>query len=313
MSDGYTVLRAPNRRLAKAVRGDGTILPYDKTYLYDLFPVELSTLPDLEALLHRLLLRTDCCIVRGDIADPERTRGVRRLLHRDDDTGDEPTLREVPRRLLALDIDGLPRPASVPPEDLLGCGAAARAQLPEAFRSAKTIVQATGSHGLKPGLRLRLCFELDRSVCGAQAKYWFRDAPVDLRLFGANQLIYTAAPVFLPGAYDPLPERLAVLPGESVVAVPPDSMLRPPPRKINNFKRRENTDNRAIAGLLRVVARASEGERNSSLYWATRRMAERGIAPSKAAALLEQAAAEAGLPAAEAAATVRSGLAHAGE
>ncbi|MCK8788241.1 hypothetical protein M0638_28220, partial [Roseomonas sp. NAR14] len=110
----------------------------------------------LAALLHDLAGRRSCAIVRGAIADPARTRGVRRLVHADPKTGDAPTLRDVPRAWIALDLDGMPLPAGTDPRDLAACGAIARATLPAAFREAACLVGATASHGLKSGARLRL-------------------------------------------------------------------------------------------------------------------------------------------------------------
>jgi hypothetical protein len=134
---------------------------------------------------------------------------------------------------------------------------------------------------------------------------------------GPAQVIYTASPIFLPGAFNPLPTRLAISRGASeVVIVPPPGMLRSPPRPKIVFKNRPDDDStqRAIEGLVRSVAGAANGNRNSMLYWASRCMAEKialhAIAPEEARFLLEKAGLEAGLFANEVAATVRSGLRH---
>jgi hypothetical protein len=52
---------------------------------------------------------------------------------------------------------------------------------------------------------------------------------VDNSVFRPAQPIYTATPVFVAGAVDPLPTRLAVLRGAEVVNVPPPDVLHPPP------------------------------------------------------------------------------------
>jgi hypothetical protein len=44
-------------------------------------------------------------------------------------------------------------------------------------------------------------------------------------VFGAAQVIYTAAPLVANGAVDPLPTRLAVLPGHATVSVPPPEVF----------------------------------------------------------------------------------------
>ena len=176
-------------------------------------------------------------------------------------------------------------------------------------------MQATASHGLKPGVRLRLWYWLDRPVCGNELKYGLREAPGDPAILGAAQAIYTAAPLFLPGAFDPLLARIEMIPGDQVVMVPPPDLVKPSRPCADRLTReRGDRDERALAGLIRSVARAANGTRNSMLYWASRRIAHRvamhAIDPEKVRALLEEAALQAGLSANEAAATVRSGLRH---
>lgn len=316
MSDSITIVHARGRRLAKTVRADGEIEGYDSAKTVDLFEAEIADLEALEAVLCRFEHRRDCCVVRGGIADPSRVKGVRRLLYPDSETGDEPTLREMPRQWLALDFDTLPLPAGIKPEDLIGCGRVAIESLPLEFLRVRTIVQATASHGLKPGARLRLWYWLDRPVCGDELKYWLRAAPVDPKIFGAAQAIYTSAPLFLPGSFDPLPTRISVIPGDLAVAAPTPDRLKPPPRPkvvFNHFHNRD-PDGRAIEGIVRSVAAAANGNRNAALYWGSCRMAElialHAIDQETARSLLEDAAAAAGLPPNEAAATVRSGLRH---
>ena len=228
-----TVLRARGRRLTKLIHADGTVDGYDSARTFDMIEPEVPDLDTLAGLLRELLPRPDCAVVRGAILDPARTQGVRRLVHRDPVTGDAPTLREHPRRWLALDLDGLPLPSNLDVRDLAGCGAHARAALPLAFHDARCIVAASGSHGIKPGARLRLWAWLDRALTGPELTRWLRTAPVDLALFRPAQLTYTATPAFAPGVVDPLPLRLVLLPGgRQDVAVPPPAALAPPPPRL---------------------------------------------------------------------------------
>jgi hypothetical protein len=261
--------------LAKTVGADGSIVGYDQVRSVDLIEVPIADLNALERLLRRLEARADCCIVRGRIADPTRTKRVRRLLYRDPGTGDEPTLQDVARRWVALDFDDLQRPAWIEPDDLIGCACVAIRTLPRQFHCARFIVQATASHGLKSSIRIRLWAWLSRPVPGAQLRHWMRSAPVDPAVFGAAQIIYTAAPTFLAGAFDPLPVRLVGVPGDDVVIVPPPDLLKPPPRP--KPAHREEIDDeheqRVITGLVRSVAQAVNGNRNACLYWASRVMA----------------------------------------
>jgi hypothetical protein len=68
---------------------------------------------------------------------------------------------------------------------------------------------------------------------------------------------------------------------------------------------------RRLAGILRAVAEAPEGERNMTLYWAACRCAElaaRGADRAELAAQLEAVGAAAGLPVGEARRTIASGM-----
>jgi hypothetical protein len=313
LGDTFTIIRARGRRLAKLIGATGAVESYDAARIFDLVEMRVAHLPSLECLLWRLLRRSDCAIVRGGIADPARVRGVRRLLHPDPDTGEAPSLRDVPRRWLTLDIDDVPRPDEIAACDLAACARIAIEALPGGFHEVRCIVQATASHGIAPGIRLRLWYWLDRLTSSTELKRWLRGAPIDTSVFGAAQVIYSAKPVFLPGARDPLVTRLVVLPGElAEVNVPPAVVLAPPPSRteahINGFV----PDDRALVGLVRAVAQARLGDRNRVLYWAACRVAEyvqaRLFDHATALAILCEAARYAGLPTAEASRTALSGL-----
>ncbi|MGD0109538.1 MAG: PriCT-2 domain-containing protein, partial [Rhodopila sp.] len=189
----------------------------------DVETVALRGLDDIANLLPGLIGDPHACVIRGQLIDPGKTHHVRRLLH-----GDAATFRDVPREWVALDIEGIERPADLPATDLAGCAAVALRKLPAAFTGARCIVQASAKHGVKPDIRLRLWFWLSRPVPGEELKSWLAGTPADPAVFGAVQPIFTAAPVFLGGAMDPLPARLAELPGQAVVAVPAPELLAPP-------------------------------------------------------------------------------------
>jgi hypothetical protein len=242
-------------------------------------------------------------VVRAAIADPARTRGVRRLLYSDDDAGEAPTLTEVPRRWVALDFDGLELPPGVDPRDLAACGRRAMASLPRECHGASALVQATAGHGIKAGARLRLWLWLLRRVAAGELAAWFRGSPVDPAAFRPSQPIYTAAPLF-EGRADPLPQRLARLPGATdAVPVPPSALLRavrrvPPPRLM-----REGRASGALDHAYRAIAAAAPGTRHS----AARRMAgflallarEGRVLPEEAADAVRRGCAACGLPYAE--------------
>ncbi len=259
--DTITILQSRGPRLAKTLHADGRITPYGNARLFDMAAEPLDGLHGLHALLRHLLARPDRCVVRGAIADACRTQQVRRLLHDDPAAGDTATLRDVPRHWLALDLDGLPAPQHLNPHDLTACLAAALPALPPAFAQAGIITQATASHGIKPGMRLRLWVWLNRPIMGQDAARWLRAVPcLDAASFRAAQVIYTAAPILAPGAPDPLPAgRLYLRAG------PPVTPPHPPPpaqRAAPQIAMRHGRVADALANAAYRIARQPEGNRH---------------------------------------------------
>jgi hypothetical protein len=214
-------------------------------------------------------------VVRGELlpdADPQRCK---RLLHpkRDEDGTISPaTFRPAARRWLALDFDSLE-----PPEPLAGprwleqpCLTAAflASLLPGEFRGVSCVLQATASAGVKPGIRARLWYWLDRPVSDAEAARWLANAPVDRSLFRTVQPIYTASPVFR-GCRDPLPRRLWLVPGErGAVHVP--ELPAPLPRPAMVIGRPAPREGSAYASVALArecdaVAAAKAGGRHAGL------------------------------------------------
>ena len=306
-----TLARARGRRLCKTRHADGTVQDYDAAKLLDLHEVCVPDLPALAALLEKLLVRRDTCALRGAILDPERTRAVRRLLHRCPETGNMPTLADIPRPWVALDFDGLPLPADLDPHDLEVCGEVARRAMPSAFHRAACVVAATAGHVFKPGARVRLWFMLTRSVAGAELKRWLAAAPVDRSVFGAAQPIYTAAPRFV-GMTDPLPRRLAVLPGDPAVVPPPAEALAlsPPVASLSAvLPPAHGSDSYARAALIRAtaaVASAAVSNRHPTAVaeaWGLARLVAAGLlTPGEVARALDGALRITGKPAGEGAA-----------
>lgn len=288
--DALTVLHSPHLRLAKRLRTDGEADGYDQAKTLDAFTVPVTGLADVLALLHRLLPRPSCCVVRGTLLHGDRAKGIRRLLHMDKKTGELPTFGDVPRQWLALDLDGVPMPDGLDPCDLAGCGAAGLAALPSPFHGAACIVQASAQHGRKPGLRLRVWVWLSRPTWGAELKRWLADYPCDRSVFGAVQPIYSAAPVLAPGVADPMPVRLLALPGLAVVDVPSPGALAPPPiatpDRAATLATPAHANRYVRAALERAasnIATAGEGNRHPLIVAETCRLA-RFVAPGLLAA-----------------------------
>ena len=111
-------------------------------------------------------------------------------------------------RDLAEGIAGDANPAPIDPvhDSELVCRAAV-ATLPPEFHAASTWWQMTSSAGIKPGIRLRLWYRLDRPVSDDEAKRWLEASPVDRSLYSPVQAHYVAAPIFDPTDLDPVPRR----------------------------------------------------------------------------------------------------------
>ena len=279
MADTITILRARGRRLCKTITADGGVRGYDSARTFDMFKLEVSSLDDLHAILADLAGQRDRCVVRGAIADPSRTRGVRRLLHADPETGEQPTLRDVPRRWVAVDLDSVPLPTYINRESLFECGMEISSRLPREFRGCGFIVQATTQHCIAEGARLRLWFWLDRAVTGSELRQWFSGCAVDFSAFTPAQVCYTAAPVFENGS-DFLQRRLELMPGPGAVRVPAPEALRPPPppppRPMPTTETPAARDRYAWCALRNAatrLAQAAEGSRHAQLLAEARGLA----------------------------------------
>jgi hypothetical protein len=319
MSDTITTLRARYRRLAKLIRTDGTINDYDSAMMFDMAENEVADLDHLLMILRFLLSKPDLCIVRGAIADADRTSRVRRLYHLDDKTGDVPTIKDANHHWIGLDVEGVVRPDNVEAADLVSCGFLAIAQLPSEFHGALCIVQASAGLGLKPGCRLRLWFWGSRPLSGAELTYWMRRSPVDNCLFRPAQITYTSAPVFESGV-DHLPNRILDLPGAATVTVPSAEELAPPKRPAPKPLPAANTrsgSRYALAALTNASVRVATAPINSRHYTCmsqTRslgRLVEAGLlARSDVEAAMVAALVQAGKPHQEGEKVVAWALAH---
>lgn len=271
MTDRITILRSRGRRLAKLVRASGEIDGYDSARTYDGVAYDIADLDDLAGYLRWLASWPDHCLVRGELIDPNNAKAIRRLVHSDPKTGDAPTLREVPRRYVGLDFDALDRPETVPAHDIRGCAGIALQRLPAAFRGVACIAQATGSHGIAPGIRLRLWYWLDRPLDRRHLDQWLGKIPgLDRSVFRAAQVIYTAAPVFDGQRRDHLPERIVTLPGAACVRVPAITFPRREARPLKPLPKPtdDNAAKYAWAALRNAAARiaaTSKGDRHPTV------------------------------------------------
>ena len=151
-----TILHARGRLLAKLIRTDGSIDSYDKAKHFDAIELGIQGLDHLAAVVRSLLPCWDRCVVRGSLVGGSPATGIRRLLHADRETGDQPAFYELPRRWVAIDVDGIPRPPEIPVADIACCARVAISHLPPEFQGRACVAVASGGHGFKPGIRMRL-------------------------------------------------------------------------------------------------------------------------------------------------------------
>jgi hypothetical protein len=271
--DSVTVVSSPALWLAKRIWPD-RIEQYSRARNLNVTTIPAADLDDIRTMLGHLIGDPRTAVMRGELIDASRTRGIRRLLYPDRKTGERPTFREQPRRWLALDIEGIYRPETIPAADLAGCAALAIDTLPAVFSGVRCIVQASASHGIKPDIRLRLWFWLSRPTSGDELKRWLEGTPADPAVFSAVAPIYTARPIFEGGTIDPLPSRLAEMPGTDFVAVPSPATLAPPerarpspgPQTPISDARLEAFRNSVLANL----GRAGDGAKHRELVKASR-------------------------------------------
>ncbi len=132
-ADHVTVLRAHGLRLVKLIPPEGEAISYDSAKHFHASIAAVHGLESLRTLLDELQGKTDTCIVRGELIGVPPVARMRRLVYADNETGDAPTLRDVPRRWLALDHDSVPMPEDCLPKDLLACADAVIDLLPRQF------------------------------------------------------------------------------------------------------------------------------------------------------------------------------------
>jgi hypothetical protein len=206
-------------QLCKTISAAGVSGLAKVPYHVEFSTVEFESVQDLHEILDELRLRRDLCVLRGE---PIEGRPVpcRRLLHADVGTGEAATLRAVPRDWVCLDFDSVPAIegksfAEFPQESAEHL----RATLPAEFHATACVWHATGSAGVKPGIRAHLWFLLDQELDTAALTTWLQ-GHCDPTTFRAAQVHYTADPIFADGYPDPMTARIGMLAGAERVAVP---------------------------------------------------------------------------------------------
>jgi hypothetical protein len=142
------------------------------------------------------------------------------------------------------------------------------------FAGVGCVAQATSGAGVKPGIRARLWYLLDRPISDGEARRWLAGAPVDHSIFRAVQPIYTAAPV-LRGVADPMQWRLCLVPGPRVTVpeLPEPPAPTPLTRREPGYATGPHYALAALEAECRAVVAAGVGGRHEALNRAAFKLA----------------------------------------
>lgn len=163
-------------------------------------------------------------VLRGSLREGvDGTKAHRRLCNADKH-GEATTYEDADRRWVMLDVDGLEWPAGLEDGDGATVAGMLRLMLPDCFQGAGMVWQWSASAGVGGWgkVKMHMWFWLDRAVCSASWRDWFKRDPsglVDNAVFNPVQAHYTAAPVFEDGLEDPVAVRTGIVEGP-VVTVP---------------------------------------------------------------------------------------------
>lgn len=202
-----TVLRHPSRPLTKTWRADGTIASYGETKNYRVEQVAVENIGGLSAALTKIERDPNAAVIRGTPngnPDSEAAVGmVRKISASFDDVA-------LPWVLIEVDafkpsVDPVLDPVAAIDEFIA-------ATLPPAFADVSFHWQLSSSAGHQKNagvLKVHLWFWLSAPATSAQLKAWAQSLalPIDTSVLNAVQLHFTAAPLFEPGVFDPVPKR----------------------------------------------------------------------------------------------------------
>jgi predicted P-loop ATPase len=330
-TDTITILTTKGPLATKVISSTG-VTSYGEARRFSASVRRVSNIFDVSRVLTELQAQTKAFVVRGSVAPGANLGDMRRLLHPDAETGDAATLVSTARHWVPLDVDNLPCPDHLNLMDADGVVQYVVSHLPAEFQGATCHWAFTSSHGVKPGIRIRLYFWSDRPLSDADLKTWLAGYGVDPSIYCPTQPIYTAAPIF-DGVPDPCPTRCGLSHGSrDVISAPPPKpanakpLPAPAPRADTEGNRYAETAftgeidgarlryaAAAFDGEVAAVQSAREGTRNQTLNNAALKLGSLVAAGLLTKALvrsaLTSAALAAGLRLPEITATINSGLA----
>ena len=183
----------------------------------------MSNIVELSDLLTQLEEKTDTLLVRGGLKpDVDLSRPVRRRMRGNEQDVNESPFEDIEQPWMMLDFDTV---EATPTTDLVNDPESAIRHviklLPMEFQGVTCHWQLSSSAGIKSGIRVHLWYWLTKPVtCYDLKQQWavkFNQQEgsklIDPALFQAVQPHYTAKPVFVGGAVDPLTRRSGLLEG----------------------------------------------------------------------------------------------------
>ncbi len=268
--DSITITTAPTLLLTKRwhrdVNGQLVATNYGnaKHLIFQTAPVD--GIRDLARILQSMSSDPHSAVVRGEPKKSVLGKLSRRLLR--DRVDAKATLDPCPRRWVLLDFDTIPAPPGIDyrrdPQTLVRH---AISYLPASFGDVSCWWAFTSGMGIKPGLRIRLAFWLDRPLGGQDLKSWLQGSPVDVAVFRDAQLIYVASPLFADPTDDPFcgVSRSGVLEGSrEVVETPSPTLLVEVARSPGNVTR--DVSAKPAGDWRDVLSEIGDGEARNGFY-----------------------------------------------
>ena len=201
-----TVMTVFDRHLL--LEGKVECADYDRAKTFSGSVMTVESIDQLAAVLTELQGSTRRAHVRAALLPGVDLTHFERLVNRQKD-GREPTMIEVPRRYVLFDVDDVPA-AEGWHHDLEATALdLVENWFPLEFSGCSFVATATGSAGMKPGIRMRVGWLLVEPLCGRDIAPLMDLAPVDVCTLHPAQLVYTAAPSF-DGLPDPVRQRVVV-------------------------------------------------------------------------------------------------------
>jgi hypothetical protein len=239
--------------------GNPHLQDYDQAKHFRFDKVTVSGLSDLARVVDSV--SSNSALVLGEPTDAAVT-GARRLAYDRPESGERATLTATTHHWLPVDLDSVPCPDGLDPiaNPEAAVQHVVRHYLLTEMQDRDVYWQLTSSVGIKPGIRLRLFFWLDRTLSCEEMKRWQGGFEyVDPSIYTANQLIYAARPIFAENVPDPVPRRSGILAGIHRTVSPPDPI---PPITAGRESAKDTIDTgpRGYAAWCKRVGDHEDGE-----------------------------------------------------